>query len=57
MLDAYIIDRIRREQERQRRERVQLPLVVDDRPPRSPSRERDREPESERGSVVIDMNV
>ena len=61
MLDAYIIDRIRREQERQQRENARLPLYIDEHPP-PPDRPRgprdDSEGESEeRGSVVIDFSV
>ena len=57
MLDAYIIDRIRRERERNQRESIQIPLPVegprpDDR--RRPEREEER---PERGSVVIDFHV
>jgi hypothetical protein len=56
MLDAYIIDRIRREEEQARSKRVQLPLTVDDdRPRKRPARE--SEPKPERGSVIIDLSI
>jgi hypothetical protein len=61
MLDAYIIDRIRREQERAQRENAQIPLHIDQ-PPVDPDEEqrrrerRDREREGD-GSVVIDFHV
>jgi hypothetical protein len=62
MLDAFIIDRIRRE--RQQREPSRLPLKVEipERPPhRDGQREGDRRPESDdapqRGVVIIDFGI
>ena len=57
MLDAYIIDRIRRERERQEREtgRVPLRIEVPEPPPPEPAVERGRR--EERGTVVIDYTV
>ena len=57
MLDAYIIDRIRREPERQEREsgRVPLRIEVPEPPPVEPAAERDRG--DQRGTVVIDYTV
>lgn len=59
MLDAYIIDRIRREQERARQKDVRVPLHIDHpRPPSvPPPAEPPREDEPERGSVVVDFHV
>ncbi|NCG19096.1 MAG: hypothetical protein GWP91_08795 [Rhodobacterales bacterium] len=51
MLDAYIIDRIRREQESLRRERKQLPLDRVRRQP-LPPKEEDTD-ENERGSFTF----
>jgi hypothetical protein len=59
MLDAYIIDQIRRErEERDRREGSQIPLYIEDikqsENPRSPK----QEPENpDQGSVKIDFLV
>jgi hypothetical protein len=60
MLDAFIIDRIRRE--RQQREPSRLPLMVEipDMPrPRDDRRERrpETEEEGERGVVIIDFGI
>jgi hypothetical protein len=59
MLDAYIIDRIRREQERSQQRDSRLPLHIDNgqRPPEPPRRDREPEPPSDRGSVVIDFHL
>lgn len=56
MLDAFIIDRIRREQERARQKDARLPLHIEDRqrPPPPPGDDR-KEPE--RGSVIIDYTA
>lgn len=61
MLDAYIIDQIRREREQEdRREGSQIPLYIEDidRPdsPRKPKPEKAPE-RSDRGSVDIDFQV
>jgi hypothetical protein len=59
LLDAYIIDRIRREEERNKRENVQIPLHIDPEG-HDPDQQRRRKPERERddrGSVVIDFHV
>ncbi|MCO4771333.1 MAG: hypothetical protein KDA24_14965 [Deltaproteobacteria bacterium] len=58
MLDAYIIEKIKREQEGQdsvERRRVEIP-----RPTREPSRphwdeDRERDPKSDRGVVIIEF--
>jgi hypothetical protein len=61
MLDAYIIDRIRRERERDRaRHRDgRVPLHIE--PPRVPPQDEDRPSregdQPERGSVIIDFQV
>lgn len=57
MLDAYIIERIRREREQRQDERKQIPLYIDERPPREPSGDEEKAPGSERGSVIIDLTV
>jgi len=58
MLDAYIIDRIRRERERARRDGAQLPLHIEPpRPDRRPAADEKPEDRPERGSVVIDFHV
>ena len=61
MLDAYIIDRIRRERDQAQRRSSQVPLYSDPTPevPEEPSEPRQRrEPESpDRGSVVIDFQL
>ena len=59
MLDAYIIDRIRRErEERDRREGSQIPLYIEDikhsENHRQPEKDADR---PEKGSVKIDFQV
>ncbi len=66
MLDAYIIDRIRREREQTNRRNSQVPLYIDNpdalpEPPQTdiPGADRDgpgRE-QPERGSVVIDFKL
>ncbi len=58
MLDAYIIDRIRREREQEHRRGGRVPLHIDDRP--APPRKRDddtAEDRPERGSVIIDYGL
>ena len=57
MLDAYIIERIRRERDQRQDERKQIPLYIDERPPREPPRDEEKAPGSERGSVIIDLTV
>ena len=61
MLDAYIIDRIRREREQAEQRDARLPLPLEDRPlpepPTPPAHERDDAPKEERGSVVIDFQL
>jgi hypothetical protein len=59
MLDAYIIDRIRRERDREREEGSLIPLRIEP-PPISPPRAspaEERQPSSDRGSVVIDFTL
>lgn len=57
MLDAFIIEKIRKEQEsRYRRQRIQIEIPRDRRYPEQPERqESDEEPE--RGVVIIDFSV
>lgn len=59
MLDAYIIDRIRREREAEDgREGNFVPLRIEvPRPPMGPQIEEERPEENERGSVIIDFNL
>lgn len=59
MLDAYIIDRIRREREqRERRDDAFVPLHIDQPVPPPSERDRRREDEpSDQGSVEIDFHV
>jgi hypothetical protein len=56
MLDAYIIERIRRERERARKEPF-LPLHIEDTRRPRPSPEVTEEHEQKRGSVVIDFQL
>ena len=57
MLDAYIIDRIRREQEENER-RQQIPLHIERQPPEPPPTEQDRDDRTDpRGSVVVDFHL
>jgi hypothetical protein len=61
MLDAYIIDRIRRERERARQKDYGVPLHIE--PPRGPDlpdepfERRREEEEPKRGSIVIDFSI
>ena len=58
MLDAYIIDRIRRERDQSQRRNSQVPLHIDNSLPEPPPpRPRPRSEERERGSVVIDFQL
>lgn len=60
MLDAYIIDRIRREREQSEQRDARLPLPLEDRPYPEPPRQtpdHDDKPTEERGSVVIDFQL
>ncbi|MBX2798125.1 MAG: hypothetical protein KTR31_10660 [Myxococcales bacterium] len=59
MLDAYIIDRIRRDRENAQRRNAQLPLHIEDpnRTPVPPTRRRNDKEDPERGSVVIDFKL
>lgn len=60
MLDAYIIERIRRDQDRSRHRNSQRPLHIEQPRERSEHDRRDREPEqptSDRGSVVVDFHL
>ena len=57
MLDAFIIERIRREREQERRENDFVPLRIEPPPtPRDAPATREESPE-ERGSVVIDFSI
>lgn len=58
MLDSFIIEELRRreERERARQERPRLELPVDDRQaPREPAKRDDDEDKPKRGVVVIDI--
>lgn len=60
MLDAYIIDRIRREQERTQQIDRRIPLRIENPRPRPPETEERSEPErprDDRGSVTVDYSV
>lgn len=64
MLDSFIIDRIRRERDRQREQGVLVPLRIEREPPPpfppgEPARPADHQGprESPRGSVVIDFQL
>ncbi len=58
MLDAYIIDRIRREREEERRDGALVPLHIEVPRPVDSDREREkRVDDHERGSVVIDFQL
>lgn len=57
MLDAYIIERIRRERERSRKEPF-VPLHIEDTRRRpAPDERQDDSQEPKRGSVVIDFQL
>ncbi len=60
MLDAYIINRIRQEKEREERDGSFVPLRIEKAPPQVPDRRRngdaDRDEQTdERGSVIVDF--
>ena len=61
MLDAYIIDRIRKEREEQERRQSRVPLHIEPPPGGGPDDERDRSDgagdQGDRGSVVIDFHL
>ena len=63
MLDAFIIDKIRREQERARRDSELYPLHIDisqdhhEPPPADRSLERDEPEDTQRGVTVIDFSI
>lgn len=57
MLDAYIIDRIRRERERTHRESARLPLHIERPEPPGPSEQTTDEDVPERGSAIVDYRV
>jgi len=58
MLDAYIIDRIREEREKESRDGSLIPLHIEiPRPPRPERPAEDRDDKSERGSSVIDFQL
>lgn len=61
MLDAYIIERIRRERERESQRdgafiplRIEVPEVKDEGPPPAAKK---KEGEEDRGSIIIDFNL
>jgi hypothetical protein len=60
MLDAYIIDRIRREREQARQRDGRIPLHIE--PPRAPTEDGPSAPpldkeKPERGAVIIDFSL
>jgi len=58
MLDAYIIERIRREREEQERQQTQVPLYIEPPPPpRHEPVDDDSTEERDRGSTVIDFHL
>lgn len=58
MLDAYIIDRIRRERDQSERRNSQLPLHIEPPPERKPAPPPQPQREDpEHGSVVIDFQL
>lgn len=61
MLDAYIIDRIKRERERERQEESPfVPLHIGDLPvgtDRAPPRKRRQEDKPDRGVTIIDFQL
>lgn len=58
MLDAYIIDRIRKERERREQHDRRIPLHIENHVERPPEREKERPDDGhDRGSVIIDFQV
>ena len=57
MLDAYIIDRIRREREPQQDGRVPLHIRVPDPEPVQPRSDDREQPESDRGVEIVDYRL
>ena len=59
MLDSFIIEELKRREERERnrarQERPRLELPIDDRPPRTPPKRDDADDEPKRGVIVIDI--
>lgn len=56
MLDAFIIEKIKRDEERRRRERTPLTIEKPEPPRRTPETDRsDRPPTPSRGVVIIDL--
>lgn len=56
MLDAYIIERIQREREREEARRRRVPLRIE-KPPPSTREDRPESDPPERGSTVIDFHL
>ena len=56
MLDAYIIDRIQQERERERERGVIAPLRIES-PRHNPEATEERKEEEDRGSTVIDFQL
>ncbi|MFN7142871.1 MAG: hypothetical protein ACK4YP_03780 [Myxococcota bacterium] len=57
MLDAFIIERIRQRQNRQRGESAQVPLRIEVPEREEPSPRREEKPREERGIAIIDFTV
>jgi hypothetical protein len=55
MLDLYIIDRIRQERERAKREGNRIPLRIERPEPPPPTAQTEEEEEQKRGAIVIDF--
>ena len=60
MLDAYIIERIRRERDAAREQGGFIPLRIDvpeEPPPRGEPSKTERDDSADRGSVIIDFSI
>lgn len=58
MLDAYIIDRIRKERERREQHDRRIPLHIENHVERPPERRDEERPdENERGSTIVDFQL
>jgi len=57
MLDAYIIDRIRKERQPREHEREQLPLHIHNPEPRKPQADERDDRSPERGTDVVDYRL
>ena len=55
MLDVYIIERIREERERAKREENRIPLRIERPEPPPPTAQPEEEEEPKRGAIVIEF--